>query len=182
MEIFVFPGCDGVTRPRLPPEKSISRNGSATTFFIQKSLSPVGPPRRNDSVRLGLTVGVHHNEHLARCTHSQGDEALFANGIRVFTRQCLFVVEHGSGVGEPHSVRRQVGLCLPGIPFEPLWISYGQLSTASRNACRSKRLATGSTLARRTRPRQSAFRPGARGGRQPPPRLGRTQRASRVQR
>src|SRR5665213_1748502 len=76
IEILVFPGSILMTAPRLALEKSMSRTGSAASFFILGSLWFVCLPGRDDPVGVRLPMGVDEDEQGACGAHPQRDEPL----------------------------------------------------------------------------------------------------------
>lgn len=52
----------------------------------------------------------HDYQKGSRCAHPERDEALFAEGVRVFPAKGIVVREHGCGLGKGEAVRADVGL------------------------------------------------------------------------
>ena len=59
---------------------------------------------------------VHDYQKGSRCAHPERDEALFAEGVRVFPGKGIVVREHGCGLGKGDAVRADVGFSLLRIP------------------------------------------------------------------
>ena len=59
---------------------------------------------------------VHDYEQRAGSTHTERDEALFAKGVRVFSRQRVVVGEHRRRFGKSNAVLPEVGFGFLRIP------------------------------------------------------------------
>ena len=59
---------------------------------------------------------VHDYQNGPRCAHSERDEALFSDGVRVFPGKGIVVSEYGCGLSKGNTVLADVGLSLLRIP------------------------------------------------------------------